>query len=62
MVLELVVTAAGARLRRSAGRGEPNPVVRTAFSVIEYIALAAVIPLAFWVMGLYGMVRELSLS
>jgi hypothetical protein len=53
------VAACGAALRWT---GEPNPVMHRLIQVIEYVALAAAIPLAFWVTGLYGVVRELSLS
>lgn len=39
-----------------------NPVFRQAVQVLEYALLAAVIPLAVWVAGGYGLVRELSLT
>lgn len=39
----------------------PNPVVRQGLQVLEYLTLAAVVPLAAWVAGVYGMVRDLSL-
>ena len=38
-----------------------NPLVRRAIEALEYLALAAVIPLACWVAGLYASVRGLSL-
>jgi type VII secretion integral membrane protein EccD len=38
-----------------------NPVARRAIEVLEYLALAAVVPLACWVGGLYGLIRGLSL-
>ena len=38
-----------------------NPVVRHAVQLLEYVALAAVVPLAVWVTGVYGVVRDLSL-
>lgn len=41
---------------------EVTPLLRNAIQVVEYVALVAVIPLAFWVAGLYGFVREASLS
>ncbi len=41
---------------------ELSPLLRNAIQVVEYAALVAVIPLAFWVAGLYGLVREASLS
>jgi type VII secretion integral membrane protein EccD len=39
-----------------------SPVARRAVEVLEYLALAAVMPLACWVVGLYGLVRGLSLT
>ncbi|MDA2894999.1 type VII secretion integral membrane protein EccD [Mycolicibacterium sp. BiH015] len=41
---------------------EPNPWLRNAVQVAEYAALVAVIPLAFWLAGLYEFVRGSSLS
>lgn len=38
-----------------------NPALRQGVYVIEYVALAAVAPLAFWVSGVYWLVREASL-
>jgi type VII secretion integral membrane protein EccD len=38
-----------------------NPLARRAVDLLEYLALAAVIPLACWVAGLYGLIRGLSL-
>ena len=38
-----------------------NPLARRAVDVVEYLALAAVVPLACWVGGLYDLVRGLSL-
>lgn len=56
-----LVTVAMAALHRRIGAAPPNPVVRQAVQVIEYLALAAVVPLAAWVTGVYGMVRDLAL-
>jgi type VII secretion integral membrane protein EccD len=39
-----------------------NPLARRAVDVVEYLALAAVVPLACWVSGLYGLIRGLSLQ
>jgi type VII secretion integral membrane protein EccD len=39
-----------------------NPVVRRVIKLLEYLALTAVIPLACWVVGLYELVRGLSLT
>lgn len=41
--------------------GPANPVVRHGVRVVEYVALTAVIPLAAWLAGVYGFVRDLSL-
>ncbi|WP_264064881.1 type VII secretion integral membrane protein EccD [Mycolicibacterium hippocampi] len=49
-------------LRCRAGLLLSNPVVRQSVQAVEYLALAAVVPLAAWLTGVYGMVRELSLS
>jgi hypothetical protein len=38
-----------------------NPLARRAIDIAEYLALAAVVPLACWVAGLYGLIRGLSL-
>jgi hypothetical protein len=38
-----------------------NPLLRRAVEVSEYLALAAVVPLACWVGGLYGFIRGVSL-
>jgi type VII secretion integral membrane protein EccD len=38
-----------------------NPLARRAVDVLEYLALAAVVPLACWIGGLYGAVRGVSL-
>jgi type VII secretion integral membrane protein EccD len=39
-----------------------SPVVRRAIELLEYLALAAVLPLACWVAGLYALVRGSSLT
>jgi hypothetical protein len=38
-----------------------NPLAHRAVEVLEYLALAAVVPLACWVSGLFASVRGLSL-
>jgi type VII secretion integral membrane protein EccD len=38
-----------------------SPLARRAVDVVEYLALAAVVPLACWVGGVYGLARGLSL-
>ena len=44
------------------GFGVPvSPVARRSVDLLEYLAVAAVVPLACWVVGLYGVVRGLSL-
>lgn len=61
-ICAVTAVACGAWLRRADRPGVPNPLMRRGIQVIEYLALAALFPLAFWVTGLYGLVRELSLS
>jgi type VII secretion integral membrane protein EccD len=39
-----------------------SPVTRRAVDLLEYLALAAVVPLACWVADVYGLVRGLSLT
>jgi hypothetical protein len=39
-----------------------SPVARRMVDVVEYVALAAVVPLACWVAGVFGLVRGLGLS
>lgn len=53
--------ACGAWLRWPSRSDEANPTVRAGIQALEYLALTAVIPLACWVSGLYGLVRGLSL-
>ena len=44
------------------GFGAPvSPVARRGVELLEYLAVAAVVPLACWVVDLYGAVRALSL-
>ena len=61
-----VAAAAGAAGIAAAGlpRLGPvtNPVLRQSVQVLEYALLAAVVPLAVWVLGGYGLVRQLGLS
>lgn len=59
-VLALVVIAVFAlAVGVVAPRFEFSPVLRRIAEVCEYIAIAAIIPLAFWVMGLYSLMRHL---
>jgi hypothetical protein len=57
----LVCTAVGVSARGGGFRTTMNPVARRAVEVLEYLALAAVVPLACWAGGLYGLIRGLSL-
>jgi type VII secretion integral membrane protein EccD len=59
------ILVAGAGLGASAwvfGGVTISPVVRRAVDVTEYLALAALVPLACWVIDLYGLVRGASLT
>lgn len=40
----------------------PSPLTRRAIELLEYLLLAALIPLACWICGLYGAARDLNLS
>lgn len=40
----------------------PNPPAHRIIQVAEYAALVTLVPLAFWVTGIYGLVRQLSLA
>lgn len=58
----VVVTMASVAVLRWGVRPEPpSPVVRQGLQALEYLALAGVVPLAAWVAGVYGLVRDLSL-
>lgn len=62
-VLCVTVMALGAAALYRAARGpSANPVGRQCVAAAEYLALAAVLPLGGWLAGLYGLVRELSLT
>lgn len=55
-------TVVSTSLLHLADRGvSSNPAVHQSFQTLEYVALAAVVPLALWVSGVYGLVRDLSL-
>ena len=56
------VIAGVSALHRAASTAAPTPVIRQGVQILEYLALAAVIPLAAWVTGVFGLVRNLSLS
>ena len=57
----LVSTALGVSVLSGGFGATANPVARRAVEVLEYLALAAVVPLACWAGGLYGLIRGLSL-
>jgi type VII secretion integral membrane protein EccD len=57
----LVSTAVGVSALVGGFGTSANPVARRAVEVLEYLALAAVVPLACWAGGLYGFIRGLSL-
>jgi len=60
--VSLVAIAAGAGMLSPGFGATRNVLVRRAIDVLEYVALAAVLPLACWVGGLYGLVRGLSVA
>jgi len=57
----LVSTALGVSVLSGGLSATANPVARRAVELLEYLALAAVVPLACWAGGLYGLIRGLSL-
>jgi type VII secretion integral membrane protein EccD len=58
-----MILGAGALCLTLADFGERlSPSVRRGIEVVDYLALAAVVPLACWVGGLFGFVRGLSLT
>jgi hypothetical protein len=57
----MLAAAVGVGMLGDLNRRPVNPLARRAVDVLEYIALAALVPLASWVAGLYSVVRGLSL-
>jgi type VII secretion integral membrane protein EccD len=57
----LLVTATGLSMLGGFAGAAVNPLARRAIDIVEYLALAAVVPLACWVAGFYGLIRGLSL-
>lgn len=57
----LLVASVGVSVLGSQLRATVNPLARRAVDVLEYLALAAVVPLACWVGGLYELIRGLGL-
>jgi type VII secretion integral membrane protein EccD len=57
----LLATVVGVSMLTGGLDATINPVVRRAVEVTEYLALAAVVPLACWVGGLYALIRGVSL-
>jgi type VII secretion integral membrane protein EccD len=57
----LLVTAVGLSMLGGVLGATVNPLARRTVEMLEYLALAAVVPLACWVGGLYGLIRGVSL-
>jgi type VII secretion integral membrane protein EccD len=57
----LLATAVGLSMLWAPFGATVNPLARRTVEVLEYLALAAVVPLACWVGGLYGLIRGVSL-
>lgn len=63
VVLIAITVGAGALCLTRGGFGSRlSPFARRGIDVVDYVALAAVVPLACWVGGLFGFVRGLSLT
>jgi hypothetical protein len=58
VVVLTVAMAAWCRFKR----GTTTPVWSRAVDTLEYVLLAAVVPLACWVIGIYDVVRTLSVG
>lgn len=61
-LVAVVVGASGVWLSHTDIGSRVSPLVRRGVEYCEYVALAAVVPMACWVGGLFGAVRGLSLS
>jgi hypothetical protein len=57
----LIAVAVGLSMLAGRFGAMANPLVRRAVEVSEYLALTAVVPLACWIGGLYGLIRGVSL-
>jgi type VII secretion integral membrane protein EccD len=60
-VISVLAAGAGAAALASLARPTVSPIILRATEIAEYLALAAVIPMACWVGGIYGWAREMSL-
>lgn len=60
--LAALAVGAGLAVLAPVGGTSANPIARRAVDLLEYAALAAVLPLACWVADLYAVVRGASLS
>jgi hypothetical protein len=58
----LLAAASGLSMLGGVFGATVNPLARRAVDVLEYVAIATVVPLACWVGGLYGLIRGVSLS
>ena len=57
----VVAVIAGVGALRVGFGATVSPVARRGVDLLEYLVVAAVVPLACWVVGLYGVFRGLSL-
>ncbi|WP_158019630.1 type VII secretion integral membrane protein EccD [Mycolicibacterium rhodesiae] len=60
-VVSVLAATAGAAVVSCSMRPTVTPMVVRTVEVVEYLALAAVVPLACWVGGIYGLARGMSL-
>jgi type VII secretion integral membrane protein EccD len=60
-VVSALAATAGAAALGCVIRPTASPIALRAVEVVEYLALAAVVPLACWVGGIYGWAREMNL-
>jgi type VII secretion integral membrane protein EccD len=60
-VISALAAVAGAATLGLVIRPTVSPVVSRTVEVVEYLAIAAVVPIACWVGGIYGLAREVNL-
>ena len=61
MLISALAATAGAAALGCVVRPTVSPIALRVVEVVEYLALAAVVPLACWVGGIYGWAREMNL-
>lgn len=60
-VVSALAATAGAATLSCLTRPRVSPILLRSVEIIEYVAIAAIVPLACWVSGVYGLAREMTL-